>query len=154
MLTTGELERISSIPRKTDPTDSGTAPAHPGTYRDLMQITVAPINPSLATLYLRGELDCATAERLTATLAEQRSRGCRFLRVDLTGLHFIDCAGLSALVTGHRRALADRGTLVLTGVGPRVARLLALAGLDTVLYIADGISDPIRVRRATPTRRG
>jgi anti-anti-sigma factor len=46
---------------------------------------------------------------------------------------FLDCTCLGVLVTAHQRLLAARGALVLTGITPRLTRLLSLAQLDRVL---------------------
>lgn len=106
-----------------------------------LETSIVTLNPSLAIIRLRGELDCATAELLTAVLANQRANGRRYLRLDLSALEFLDCAGLNAIVRAHHHALASRGTLVLTGLPQHVCRLLRIAGLDNVLCIADGLAD-------------
>jgi anti-sigma B factor antagonist len=83
-----------------------------------------------------GEWDLANADILAEMLDAHRKAGRRFVRLDLSAVTFLDGTCLSVLVTAHRRLLAARGTLVLTGVTPRVMRLLSLAGLDAVLFTA------------------
>ena len=61
---------------------------------------------------------------------------------------FLDCTCLDALVAAHTRLLAARGTLVLSGVTPRMLRLLRLTGLDQVLLttsLSDVDSHPDRL---------
>lgn len=49
--------------------------------------------------------------------------------LDLTGVEFLDSAGIGILVGAHRRAKASGKAFRLAGVGPRVQRVLDLTGL-------------------------
>jgi anti-sigma B factor antagonist len=108
-----------------------------------------------ATIQLLGEMDLATADLLTAALDRQLAAGRRFIRLDVSGLRFMDCAGLHALLSAHNRFLAARGTLVLMGVGTRIARLLSLTHLEGALLVADPSSRSARrvVGRRSPLPR-
>lgn len=90
---------------------------------------------SRATVHVAGDLDLSSMERLTATLEAHIDAGRRYLRVDLGSCTFLDSTALARLVPIHRRLLASRGTLILTGVGQRPARLLAITHLDSVLFV-------------------
>jgi anti-anti-sigma factor len=92
-----------------------------------------------ATLLVRGEMDLANADLLTAVLDNQVGLGRRFIRLELSRLSFLDCAGLRAIVHAHNRCLAVRGTLILTGVTPRMALLLRITHLEEALLVADGL---------------
>jgi anti-sigma B factor antagonist len=103
-----------------------------------------------ASVKVAGDLDIATAPTLWGLLQAHLAVGRRFLRLDLAGLTFLDAAALSGIVGAHHDALDRRGTLVLTGVSERTARVLRLAALDTVLFVGgprseddlDDIDDP------------
>ncbi len=82
-----------------------------------------------------GDIDLATAAPLWAVLDGHLAAGRRFLRLDLTDVTFLDATGLSGVTRVHHDALARRGTLVLTGVHLRIAKLLRLTGLDEVLFV-------------------
>jgi anti-sigma B factor antagonist len=88
-----------------------------------------------ASVKVAGDLDIATAPTLWGLLQAHLAVGRRFLRLDLAGLTFLDAAALSGIVGAHHDALDRRGTLVLTGVSERIARVLRLAALDTVLFV-------------------
>lgn len=88
-------------------------------------------------LRLQGELDASNRERLRSAVSGALENDPPLLVVDLSGLDFADCAGLSVLVWAHKR-LSGRGhRLVLTGAKPAVARLLHLTGLCTYLQVSN-----------------
>jgi anti-anti-sigma factor len=84
----------------------------------------------------------AKADLLTAVLDNQVGHGRRFIRLELSRLHFLDCAGLRAIVHADNRCLGVRGTLVQTGVTPRIALLLRVTRLEEALFVADGLDRP------------
>ena len=92
---------------------------------------------------LAGE---AAATRLANALHQQLATGCSFLRLDLSDLSMLDHAGFDVLVEAHQRFLAAGGALVLTGVGPRIRRLLEITGLDRTLFTVPRASSPPPVR--------
>lgn len=137
--------RRDALPvRSADGTDLAGEPASPLSDLPLGALAIARLvtGPDRATIALRGELDFATAPTLTAELTDCLSRGYRLVQLDLSGVSFLDCAALGALVSAHRQYLEARGTLILAGVAGRVARLLTLAELDTVLLISDTYDRP------------
>jgi anti-anti-sigma factor len=79
-------------------------------------------------LQLSGALDLATADDLADVLEGHLVGGRRIVRLDLSELQFLDCAGLRILLRARKQCLARDGTLILTHVGPRPARLLDLTG--------------------------
>jgi anti-sigma B factor antagonist len=59
------------------------------------------------------------------------------LVVDLAGLGFADCAGLSVFLAARTRLAAQGHQLILMNAQPGVRRLLAATGLDTVFRLSD-----------------
>ena len=85
---------------------------------------------------LAGDLDLASARLLSAALEHELACGRRYLRLDLSGLSFVDCAGVAALVDVHWKFLERRGTVVILGAPVRARRLLELTETDRVLLVA------------------
>ncbi|MGG7575341.1 STAS domain-containing protein [Streptomyces sirii] len=82
-------------------------------------------------LELRGDLDILAVSVLSERLdGITRGEGVDLV-VDLRGVTFIDCAGLSLLSRARHRTRQRGGRLRLTGVveGGSVARLLRMTGL-------------------------
>lgn len=86
------------------------------------------------TIVVSGELDLCAADELAATLAAEYSDGGE-IRVDLTGVTFIDAPILGVLVRADQHLREQAGRLVLTGSGKRIKRLLHITGLDDLLAV-------------------
>lgn len=86
-----------------------------------------------ARAMLVGELDMSNADRVYEELIAA-AIGCRQLLVDLTGLDFIDSAGI-AVLDRLSRALSQGSTQlrIIAPEGSVAGRTLALAGMDRVL---------------------
>jgi anti-sigma B factor antagonist len=97
-------------------------------------VTTSECN-GLATVAVRGDLDCATAPRLRAALEDLDAVG-RIVRIDLSGTAFMDCAGVGVLVVSARRLRHLGGELVLDSPSGPVRRVLELTGLLDVLAVA------------------
>lgn len=87
-------------------------------------------------LRLHGELDISTVDSLRRVVDGVLERAPQTLVVDLAGLGFADCAGLSVFVAARTRLAAQRHQLILLNAQPLVRRLLAVTGLDTVFGLS------------------
>jgi anti-anti-sigma factor len=93
----------------------------------------------LAVMAVVGQLDCATAPRLSEALAEMAEPG-RVILVDLSGTVFIDCAGLAPLAAACGRQRQLGGDLVLDAPTAAVSRVIECTQLDKVVTVASGPS--------------
>jgi anti-anti-sigma factor len=94
-----------------------------------------------ALVKVTGELDLRTAAPLWAVLQGHVNSGRRFLRLDVSGVTFLDATALTGITAIHRELLHRRGTLVITGVRSLVARVLRVTGLDSVLFVSGPRAD-------------
>jgi anti-sigma B factor antagonist len=94
-----------------------------------------------ALIRVSGELDLSTAAPLWAVLESHVAAGRRFLRLDLSGVTFLDATALTGITRAHQALLRRKGTLVITGVRTLVARVLRLTGLDEVLFVGGPRAD-------------
>ena len=82
-----------------------------------------------------GELDAFTVGQFRESLTELS--GEPRLLIDLSGVPFLDSAGLGALIGGVRRAREAGGDVAVYGARPAVARLLHTTGFDRVASVSD-----------------
>lgn len=114
---------------------------HPDFPGASMAVDTVRFDAVRANIKVVGELDLATAAPLWAVLQGHLAAGRRFIRLDMSGVTFLDATALSGITRAHRDLLAARGTLVITGVRARVARVLRLTGLDEVLFVGGSRAD-------------
>jgi len=91
------------------------------------------------TVTISGDVDAGTAPRFGRHLLEVLARpGVHTVELDLSGVTFLDSAGLTALVVAHRTAQgAGQAFCVRCGTGRAVRRPLEITGLSSVLTIVD-----------------
>jgi anti-anti-sigma factor len=88
--------------------------------------------PGEDCLRLIGELDLAGVPALRACLAERHEGN---VVVDCSGLTFIDCAGLGALVGAHQDRARAGAQLTVLAPSHCLRRLLELTGADELLTV-------------------
>ena len=90
--------------------------------------------PGYVVVALCGELDMTHAGWLARALSAAAAPGSRVI-VDLEGLAFIDCGGLSAVMSAWKQARQAGGDLRLAAPQELVFRLLSLTDLTGLLPV-------------------
>jgi anti-sigma B factor antagonist len=103
---------------------------------DLLSIT-AEHRDAAVVLHVEGEVELATAGRLTAVLDHELVCGQSDIVLDLHDVTFIDCGGVSVLVDATHRA-AEHGVRLRIVPGPALRRLSEILGLAGELDLRDG----------------
>lgn len=85
-----------------------------------------------AYLELHGQLDHITAPQFALALADLERSGIAGYVVDLSGLTFLDVAGVRAILDAVRRATRSGREISLRRPTPDVRRLLSLAAPELV----------------------
>ncbi|NRQ39022.1 STAS domain-containing protein [Nonomuraea sp. NN258] len=101
---------------------------------DPLHLTTTRDNGTL-TVRVSGELDIASTETLRGRLLDLlreagAGRGRGTVVLEVSGLSFIDAAGLGILVWVQTQADRESMSLRFAGVPPRMARLLEITGLN------------------------
>ena len=105
--------------------------------RDEFEVLEDDLPDGTRRLALRGELDMISSPEVSARLEELKDKGIA-VRLDLTGLTFMDSTGVRALYTAVKTA-QDRDT-TLQIVPPQGApwRVLEITGLHRILpFVSD-----------------
>lgn len=89
--------------------------------------------PGVAVVSVGGELDVSNAETLESVIDRVCEGQPEELVFDLSGLSFMDSAGIAVLLGGARRVPLVR----LRNPTPAVRRVVEVTGLTTVLGLGD-----------------
>ena len=84
-----------------------------------------------------GELDAFTVSQFRQSLAELASNP-RIL-IDMSGVPFVDSAGLGALIGGIRRARELGGDVAVACNRPTLTRLLHTTGFDRIVTVTETV---------------
>jgi len=98
---------------------------------DLFSTKVVRVDGA-TVIYVEGELDMATAERLRDTI-EPHMGPHQTIVLDLSGVEFMDSACLKVLVLARGQLTADGGSLVLRNPSRSAHLLLTVAGVEFLL---------------------
>jgi anti-anti-sigma factor len=102
---------------------------------------------------IRGEVDIQSAAQLREELLRVVRRYGPQLALDLTGVTFLDCAGVNVLLATRRRARLDGGWVRVIRASPRARRTISLLGLrETFALCARHPPDPAR-QTVAPTKQ-
>ncbi|NHC23971.1 STAS domain-containing protein [Nocardioides sp. IC4_145] len=85
-------------------------------------------DPPQLRVVVTGELDVLSASGLRGAVARHSADGCSSVVIDLEGVTFIDCTGLSALLACQQEVAASGGTFGVAALSAAVARVVELTG--------------------------
>jgi anti-sigma B factor antagonist len=91
----------------------------------------------VTTLVVSGEVDAFTAPQLREKLMPL-CKSDQEVHLDLSKVDYMDSTGLGVLIGAYKSLRAHNGRLVLTGMSPRLNRLLQITGLTEIIDIEDG----------------
>lgn len=86
-----------------------------------------------------GELDAFTVSQFRQSLAELASKPR--LIIDMSGVPFVDSAGLGALIGGIRRARELGGDVVVSCNRPSLIRTLRTTGFDRIVTMTETVDE-------------
>jgi anti-anti-sigma factor len=100
------------------------------------EISIRNVTPDTAVVTMNGPLTLGTSLKIADTQIQEAIRGgAKRLVLDMTGVPYMDSAGLGALVMTHGLTKAQGGVVRLAAASERVAGLLTMTGMDTLMAI-------------------
>ncbi len=90
-----------------------------------------------------GDIDLSSAPQLREALTPVFSESKPRLLMDLSGVGFMDSTGIGIMVNALNRARETSGACAFCGVGPRVHRILQIAGLLNALPLHDNRAEAL-----------
>jgi anti-sigma B factor antagonist len=85
-------------------------------------------DPPQLRVVVTGELDVLSVSGLRGAVARGSADGCSSVVIDLEGVTFIDCTGLSALLACQQEVAASGGTFSVAALSAAVSRVVELTG--------------------------
>jgi len=113
----------SPVPAPRDPVDSAN-----------LQVDLASTAPLLVRV--SGEIDIASAPRLRQELTDAMRRHGARLALDLSGVTFMDCAGINVLLAVRRHARLKEGWARVARASRGVRQVLTITGLHQEFGLA------------------
>ena len=77
----------------------------------------------------RGEIDVATAPKLTAAIDDLIAQGAKLVVLDAAAVEFMDSSGLRVIVQSGVKLSEQGGRLLIDGMSGAVQRVLEIAGM-------------------------
>ena len=107
--------------------------------RDEFEIVEDEMPDGTRRLALRGELDMVSSPEVVARLDELKDKGFA-VRLDLTGLSFMDSTGVRALYTAVKTAQDGGTALQIVPPAGEPWRVLEITGLHRILpFVGDEV---------------
>src|SRR4029079_12839361 len=103
--------------------------------------------PRRIVIWVTGDLDADTARAVRARLSQAERQGRSDVVLDLTGVSFVDSAGVTAIVSGAE-SLRTQGKLRVISPPERLAAILPDAGMPDVFEIIENRRDQRKDRRS------
>ncbi|MER0445735.1 STAS domain-containing protein [Streptomyces sp. Edi4] len=114
----------------------------------MARVALTATGPDICRVSVAGDLDVVTAPEIRDALREAVATHQR-VDLDCSGLTFVDCSGLGALLAAARTAKAAGSELRLCAVPRALARLLRLSHTDSAFAIEQ---TPVHVAKPPPGR--
>lgn len=94
-----------------------------------------------AVVWANGDIDTTVAETFQDMMLSVLRQYSPSLVLDLSGVSFMDCAGLRALLMTQRRAEMRGGSVSLIAESPGVRRIIDLVGVRDVFPVPERLSE-------------
>jgi anti-sigma B factor antagonist len=108
-----------------------------------LDVTLRSLDGDATLVCLTGDLDALSVSRLRETIS-QLSSGVDTV-FDLSGVPFIDSAGLGALIAGVRRVRESGARAMVVSSRANVVRLLRVTGFDRIAPVHPSLDEAIAV---------
>jgi anti-sigma B factor antagonist len=117
---------------------------------DAFALTSAYIGGDAHVVTVSGDLDVVTAPGLRAELVRASSEGAGEIVVDLLRVPFVDSVALGVLVEASKRTTARGGVFRVVCDDRRIARIIEITGLDSVLRLHPTLREALGSLESSP----
>jgi anti-sigma B factor antagonist len=104
---------------------------------DRLAVEVVTSTPGEAQLAMRGDVDIAADEVLSAAYAEAAASGAPRVGLDFTAVHYINSTGIALIVRMLAEARRDHREVIALGLSDHYREIFRITRLSDYLTIAD-----------------
>jgi anti-anti-sigma factor len=107
-----------------------------------MSVEAKQLDSGIAVVTITGRLAMGgETERLDAAVKSLLQRDQKKFVLDITTLDYVDSSGIGMLVSCLTNVKKAGGELKLAGANPRIRRIFAMTGVDTMMPMFDTLVD-------------
>lgn len=92
-------------------------------------------NEHRATIQIGSDIAAETVEDLRVSLDEAMNKGCLFVELDMSNVHYINSSGLGLLIGAHSKLKGLHGKLQLRHIGENLLNLIEDMNLTKEFFI-------------------
>jgi anti-sigma B factor antagonist len=108
----------------------------------LMQIAERKIEPDITVMELKGKLALGReSQRIEALVEEYAQRGILRVILDMSGVEYIDSAGIGVVALSSGRIKDAGGKLAVVAPEGRVLQLLRLTQMNTIVKVCATVGE-------------
>jgi anti-anti-sigma factor len=106
-----------------------------------MSVDAKQLDSGIAVVTIAGRLSVGgETERLDAAVKRLLQQDQKKLVLDITTLDYVDSSGVGMLVSCLTNVRKAGGELKLAGANPRIRRIFAMTGVDTMMPMFDTLA--------------
>src|SRR5882724_1247213 len=110
----------------------------------LLQIAERQIEPDITVVELSGKLALGReSQRIESLVEELVKRGTKRLIVDMSGVDYIDSAGIGMVALAAGKLKEVGGKLAVVAPDGRVLQLLKLTQMNTIVKVCSAVEDAV-----------
>jgi anti-sigma B factor antagonist len=110
----------------------------------LLQITERQVEPDITVVELSGKLALGReSQRIESLVEELVRRGTRRVVVDMSGVDYIDSAGIGMVALAAGKLRETNGTLAIVAPEGRVLHLLNMTQMNTIVKVCPTVAEAI-----------
>ena len=107
-----------------------------------MSVEAKQLDSGVAVVTITGRLAMGgETERLDAAVKILLQKDQKKFVLDITTLDYVDSSGIGMLVSCLTNVKKAGGELKLAGANPRIRRIFAMTGVDTIMPMFDTLAD-------------
>jgi anti-sigma B factor antagonist len=106
-----------------------------------MEINIETVD-EVTIVTMEGDVDSNSAPMAQEQILELATPGSRIL-LDLSGVKYMSSAGLRVLLSVHRQATRQEGTIVLVGLAEEIKDTMEITGFLNFFTVRDTVPDGV-----------